>query len=59
MCVHMILFYSHTGLKRAGDTWLRGAVYAKNTMIKRTIRIDRYTQMARREVARVIIYMKD
>ena len=50
MCVHMIVFYSHTGSKRAGkpgETWFRGAVYTKNTIIKRTILIDRYTQMSR------------
>ena len=29
MCVHMIVFYSHTGWKIAGKSWLRGAVYTK------------------------------
>ena len=43
----MIVFYSHTVSERAGETWLRGAVYTKKTMIKRTILTDRYTQMTR------------
>ena len=49
MCVHMIAFYSHTGSKKGGGIWLHGAGYTKNTIIKRTILIDRDTQMARRE----------
>ena len=47
MCVHMIVFYSHTGSKRAGEPWLRGTVYTLKTMIQRTIMIDRYTHMVR------------
>ena len=59
MCVHMIEFYSHTGSKRGGGTCYVVRFILK-IIIKRTILIDRYTQMARGggEVVRVIIYMK-
>ena len=48
MCVHIIVFYSHTGSKRAGEP---GHVvrFRLNTIIKRTILIDRYTQMPQGE----------
>ena len=34
ICVHMIVFYSHTGSKKDGGTWLHGAVYTKIQLSK-------------------------
>ena len=49
MCLHMIVFYSHTGSTRGGRTCYVVRFIQKKSIIKRTILIDRYTQMAREE----------
>ena len=47
MCVHMVAFYSHIGSQRGGGTCYVVRFILKNTIIKRTILIERYTQIAR------------
>ena len=46
MCTFDRVLFTHR-VEEGGETWLHDVVYTKNTMIKRTIMIDRYTQMAR------------
>ena len=46
MCTYDCVLITHR-VEEGGGTWLRGAVYTKNTNIKRTILIDRHTHMAR------------
>ena len=48
VCTYDRVLFTHR-VEEGGGTWIRGAVYTKNTIIKRTILIDRYTQMARGE----------
>ena len=59
MCTYDRVLFTHR--VEEGGNLLRDAVYTKNTIIKRTILIDRCTQMDRGggRGGRVIIYMKD